>query len=47
MVLEAQCVESGDAEFDALSPRMFEWYEVMVIAAIEASPFRYIPRVTN
>ena len=47
MVFEAQGVESGNAEFDALSPRMFEWYEVMVIAAIEASPYRYVPRVTN
>ena len=47
MVFEAQRVESGDGEFDALAPRMFEWYEVMVLAAIEASPFRYVPRVTN
>ena len=47
MVFEAQGVESGNAEFDELSPRMYEWYEVMVLAAIEASPFRYVPRVTN
>ena len=47
MVFEAQRVESGDAAFDALAPRMFEWYEVMVLAALEASPYRYIPRVTN
>lgn len=47
MVFEAQRVESGNAEFDALSPSMYEWYEVMVLAAIEASPFRYVPQVTN
>jgi len=47
MVFEAQRVESGDAEFDALAPRMFEWYEVMLLAAIENSPYRLRPRLTN
>ena len=47
MVFEAQRIESGDPEFDALAPHMYEWYEVMVLSAIEASPYRYAPRVTN
>lgn len=47
MVFEAQRIESGTAEFDALSPSMFEWYEVMLLAAIEALPFRYRSHLTN
>ena len=47
MVFEAQRIESGNAEFDALSPPMFEWYEVMLLAAIEVSPYRYRPHLMN
>jgi len=41
MVFAAQRVESGNPAFDKAAPRMYEFYEVMILSAIENSPFKW------
>lgn len=41
MVFAAQRTESGDPVFDEHAPRMYEFYEVMILYAIDESPFKW------
>ncbi len=41
MVFAAQRVESGDPAFDEIAPRMYEFYEFMILCAIDDSPFKW------
>lgn len=45
MVFAAQRVESGDPAFDEVAPRMYEFYEVMILCAIDDSPFKWVEPV--
>lgn len=41
MIFAAQRIESGDPVFDEHAPRMYEFYEAMILYAIDESPFKW------